>query len=193
MHGGMFNGGHGLFRGRHGGSGRGGGGSERGFEHGKLRFVLLKLIADKPSHGYELIKAIEERTQGNYSPSPGAIYPTLAMLEELGHITLDDSDGQRRLCQITAAGEKFLADNQEIVAELEARLARPMTAASGMGHRGMPGGLRGEAEVAAPIVRALENLHTALRLRLGGSALKKDQIQTIAAVLDDAATTVERT
>jgi DNA-binding PadR family transcriptional regulator len=141
--------------------------------------VLLHLIAAKPSHGYELIKAIEERTQGAYSPSPGAVYPTLTLLEELGYITLDDSDGQRRLCQVTDEGRKFLAENQAIVTELESRLSRTR-------------GRSGDGEIAAPIVRAMENLHTALRLRLGAEALGKDQVHSIAATLDAAATAIEQ-
>src|ERR1700691_948695 len=67
---------HGHWRGMRGG---------RFFDHGDLRFLILKLIADKPRHGYELIKAIEEQFGGAYSPSPGVIYPTLTMLEELGY------------------------------------------------------------------------------------------------------------
>jgi DNA-binding PadR family transcriptional regulator len=171
---------HGSFgSGRHGGwKGRGRHG-ERGFEHGRLRFVLLKLIAEKPSHGYELIKAIEERTQGAYSPSPGAVYPTLTLLEELGYITLDASDGQRKLCQVTVAGQRFLAENQAILAELESRMAHS-------------GGGRGDGEIAPPIVRAMENLQVALRLRLDTGGLNKEQVHAIAANLDAAATSIEQ-
>ena len=172
---------HGAFgSSRHGGwKGRGGHG-ERGFEHGRLRFVLLKLIAEKPSHGYELIKAIEERTHGAYSPSPGAVYPTLTLLEELGYITLDDSDGQRRLCQVTAAGQNFLAENHAIVAELESRLSRSA------------GGEQADGRIAPPIVRAMENLHVALRLRLDTGGLSRDQVHAIAASLDATATRIEQ-
>lgn len=172
---------HGSFGGgRHGGwKGRGRHG-ERGFEHGRLRFVLLKLIAEKPSHGYELIKAIEERTHGAYSPSPGAVYPTLTMLEELGYITLDDSDGQRRLCQITVDGQRFLAENQAILAELESRMSRSA------------GDANGDGGIAPPIVRAMENLHVALRLRLDTGGLNRDQVHAIAASLDAAATSIEK-
>src|SRR6201996_2992580 len=63
----------------------GGGGRERHFDNGELRFVILQLIADKPSYGYEIIKAIEERLAGAYAPSPGVVYPTLTMLEEEGY------------------------------------------------------------------------------------------------------------
>ena len=74
--------------------GRGGRGG-RVFGHGGLRLVLLQLIADKPRHGYELIKAIEERLNGSYSPSPGVVYPTLTLLEELGYVTVSTADGAR--------------------------------------------------------------------------------------------------
>lgn len=166
---------------RHGWPG-GGRGAERGFEHGRLRFVLLGLIAEKPRHGYELIKAVEERTGGAYSPSPGAVYPTLTLLQEQGYITLDDSDGQRRLCAITDAGRSFLAENAAVVGELEARMA----------HHAQRGGNTGTGGIPAPIVRALENLHTALRLRLAAGELDKEQAFTIAATLDGAATNIER-
>ena len=168
-----------LGGGRQGWKGRGRHG-ERGFEHGRLRFALLKLIAEKPSHGYELIKDIEERTGGAYSPSPGAVYPTLTLLEELGYITLDASDGQRKLCQVTAAGQNYLADNAGIVAELESRWSR--SAARGAG----------DERIAAPIVRAMENLHVAMRLRLAGGALTREQVQAVAACLDAAATRIEQ-
>src|SRR5271163_3127511 len=73
-------------RGRHG----------RVFEQGDLRLVLLKLIADKPSHGYELIKAVEEAVGGAYSPSPGLVYPTLTLLEEMGYVEVVESDGGKK-------------------------------------------------------------------------------------------------
>ena len=72
-----------LGHGRHGHGGRSGLG--RFFAHGDLRLVILHLIAEKPRHGYEIIKAIEEQVGGAYSPSPGVIYPTLTLLEEIGY------------------------------------------------------------------------------------------------------------
>ena len=68
------------------GRGRGGRGKRRMFESGELRLVLLKLIADQPRHGYDLIRAIEELTHGSYAPSPGVVYPTLTMLQDMGLI-----------------------------------------------------------------------------------------------------------
>src|SRR5215470_19747201 len=76
---------------------RGGrGGLGRFFAHGDLRLVILSLIAEKPRHGYEIIKAIEDQVGGAYSPSPGVIYPTLTLLEELGYVTVQASDGAKK-------------------------------------------------------------------------------------------------
>src|SRR5271168_3337781 len=69
--------------------------AERVFDQGDLRYVILKLISEAPRHGYEIIKAIEEKVGGAYSPSPGVIYPTLTLLEELGHVTVAEHDGKK--------------------------------------------------------------------------------------------------
>jgi hypothetical protein len=79
---------------------RGRGGPGRLFASGDLRFLLLELIAEKPRHGYELIKAIEEKLGGAYSPSPGVIYPMLTLLEETGLATVTN-EGTRKLYSIT--------------------------------------------------------------------------------------------
>src|ERR1700722_7310216 len=98
---------HGSGRGRH----RHGRRSGRIFDHGELRLVVLALIAERPRHGYEIIKEIEDRVAGTYSPSPGVIYPTLTMLEELGHATVVEADG-KKLYSITAGGSEYLAANK---------------------------------------------------------------------------------
>src|SRR6202021_3229174 len=98
---------HGGGRGRH----RHGRRSGRLFDHGELRPVVLKLISEQPRHGYEIIKEIEDRVAGTYSPSPGVIYPTLTMLEELGQATVAESNG-KKLYAITAAGTAYLAANK---------------------------------------------------------------------------------
>src|ERR1700749_1200129 len=108
-------------RGRHGGFGGpmghdrgfgGGGGRERHFDNGELRFVILQLIADKPSYGYEIIKAIEERLAGGYTPSPGVVYPTLTMLEEEGYATVTSTEGNKKLHAVTEAGKAYLEENK---------------------------------------------------------------------------------
>lgn len=160
--------------------GRGVGGGGRIFGHGGLRFVLLQLIADKPSHGYELIKAIEERLGGRYSPSPGIVYPTLTLLEELGYVSVDAADGGgRKRYSVTAGGLEFLAANRATTDELMARMA---------------GGVDGAGPRAGrppQVVRAIENLKLAMRLRLA-APLTEQQAHEFAAVLDSAAQQLER-
>src|ERR1700679_4334968 len=77
---------------------------DRVFEQGDLRLVLLKLIADKASHGYELIKAVEDAVGGAYSPSPGLVYPTLTLLEELGYATAQEGGGKKLYTAPPAGG-----------------------------------------------------------------------------------------
>ena len=156
---------------------RGGGRSRRPFDYGELRLVMLGMIAEQPRHGYDLIKAIEERMGGSYSPSPGVIYPTLAYLEEAGQVTVAASEGGRKQYTITPDGQAALDANKAAVDAVFARL----TPTEG-----------GRAGVPAPLLRAMENLKLALRLRLSRGGLSAIHIETIAAALDDAARLVER-
>jgi DNA-binding PadR family transcriptional regulator len=82
------------------------------FGPGDLRLVLLGLIANKPRHGYELIKELEQKFGGGYAPSPGSVYPTLTLLEELGHVRSAPSEGSKRLFEITTEGAGHLRENQ---------------------------------------------------------------------------------
>ena len=164
--------------GRRGGRGGGGG---RVFGHGGLRFVLLRLIADKPSHGYELIKAIEERLGGAYSPSPGTVYPTLTLLEELGYVSVGAADeGGRKRYTVTTAGQDYLAAHREMA---DAMMARMSGGADGAGPRG------GRPP---QVTRAIENLKLAMRMRLSREPLTEAQAHAFAAVLDSAAQQIER-
>src|SRR5258708_28629329 len=99
-----------------------GGGRRRMFDGGELRLVLLKLIADKPRHGYDLIRAIEERTGGAYAPSPRIVYPTLTLLSEMGVIDEQLAQGARKQFAVTPEGTAHLAEHD---AEVLAILARP--------------------------------------------------------------------
>lgn len=102
------------------GFGRGGG---RMFDHGDLRLLVLALVSTAPRHGYELIKLIEDKFGGAYAPSPGAIYPTLALLEEQDLIeAVAESSGSKRRFAITDAGRAYLADNQAAVDGLLSRI-----------------------------------------------------------------------
>jgi len=152
-------------------------GLKRFFAHGDLRLVVLNLIAEKPRHGYEIIKAIEESVAGAYSPSPGVIYPTLTLLEELGYVTATP-DGAKKLYEITDEGRAFLEANRATLDGLLERIAE---------FSGARGGGR-----SPQIMRAMENLKTALRLRMSQGPLDETQIDAIAAAIDAAARGVEK-
>jgi DNA-binding PadR family transcriptional regulator len=147
------------------------------FDHGELRLVVLALIAESPRHGYEIIKAIEERLAGSYSPSPGVIYPTLTLLQELGYATVEEHDGKKRY-SITDEGRRHLADHQKAA---DTALARMQEVSTRLG--GGP---------APQIVRGMENLKLALRLRMNRGPLTDEQVLAVAAALDAAALAVER-
>jgi DNA-binding PadR family transcriptional regulator len=151
--------------------------SGRLFDHGELRLVVLALISERPRHGYEIIKEIEDRVAGTYTPSPGVIYPTLTMLEELGHATVTENEG-KKLYAITADGTAYLAANKSAVDNALQRMQSVNTA-----HSGGP---------APEIMRARENLKMALRLREARGPLTEQQIRDIASALDAAAVAIER-
>jgi len=165
-------------RGRHRFGERRGGRRVRAFEQGDLRFVILKLIADEPRHGYDIIKAIEDTFGGNYSPSPGVVYPTLTMLEDQGFATVTPGEGSKKLYTLTAEGRAFLDDNKATVDQIFKRMDEVSRR-----FRGGP---------APEIIRAVENFHTALRLRLDRGTLAQDEIAAIAEVIDVAAAKIER-
>lgn len=150
-----------------------GGRAGRFLEHGDLRLLVLHLISQEPRHGYELIKAIEDLTGGAYAPSPGVIYPTLTMLEELGQAEAT-AEGSKKLYSITGSGRAALAEDQAVVDAILARLA------------GSPG-----RQAALPVMRAMENVKTALRLRLGGRDASPETLRRIADTLDEAARKIE--
>jgi DNA-binding PadR family transcriptional regulator len=163
----------------HGGPGGGHrrhGGRNRLFDYGEIRLLVLALIAEQPRHGYELIKAIEERLGGSYTPSPGVIYPTLAWLDDMGLVQAE-AEGNRKSFSITPEGEAYLAEHR---AAADALLAR--SAGEGRGRHGLP----------SQVIRAMENLKLAMRLRMRDRPVDDDAAAAIAAALDAAAQAVER-
>ena len=170
--------GHG-FGGRRGGGGRGERGERRRmFDGGELRLVLLKLIADEPRHGYDLIRQIEELTGGTYAPSPGVIYPTLTMLDDMGLIEAQQSDGAKKLFAITDAGRAELEENAEIVETAIARLTAV--------------GEETQRTDSASVRRAMGNLRQVLMNRLGDRDLDNAALHDIVALIDEAAQKIER-
>ena len=172
-------GGHGGFFGHRGWGGEDGGRrGRRMFESAELRLVLLKLLADQPRHGYDLIRAMEDLTAGAYSPSPGVVYPTLTMLADMGHTREDASDGSRKTYAVTPAGAAYLDERR---AEVEALFARLKDLAA-----------ERERVDGAPIRRAMGNLRAVLMHRLGREHADAGIIHAVTAILDEAAQKIER-
>ena len=169
--------GHGFGRG-HGGDGMGSGFSRRRglYDSEELRLVLLSLIAEQPRHGYDLIREIEERTGGAYVPSPGIIYPTLTMLQDMGLIGESDAAGTRKVYATTPEGTAYLAQHKQ---EADALLARITELASAQ---------KGDS---APVRRAMRNLHTALAEKLARSD-SDELMHKVAALLDEVTQKIER-
>jgi DNA-binding PadR family transcriptional regulator len=159
-----------------GGHGRRGS-RRRMFDGGELRLVLLKLIAEKPRHGYDLIRAIEERTGGAYAPSPGIVYPTLTLLTEMGLIEEQLAEGARKLFAVTPEGTANLEENATEIAAMFERLDAL-------------GAMR-ERTGAVPVRRAMQNLRSVLIHRLG-EGLDKERLHEAVALIDEAARKIER-
>lgn len=157
--------------------GEGRGGRRRVFDGGELKLVLLKLIADKPRHGYDVIRAIEERTGGAYAPSPGIVYPTLTLLSDMGLIDEQVTEGARKQFAITADGTAHLAEHAAEVTAMFARLDAL-------------GEMR-ERTDAVPVRRAMHNLRSVLMHRLG-EGLDKEKLLDAVALIDEAASKIER-
>lgn len=109
-------------RGRHHHRGKWG----RMFEQGDLKYVILRLLEEKPRHGYEIIKDLEDRFGGAYSPSPGTVYPTLTMLEDLGYAKAEQEEGGRKIYSITPEGSAYLKEHSSTVDSIFDRISRFM-------------------------------------------------------------------
>lgn len=96
------------------------------FEQGDLKYVILRLLEEKPRHGYEIIKELEDRFGGAYSPSPGTVYPTLTMLEDLGYAKVSPDEGGRKVYEITPEGSAYLKEHSVTVDSIFDRIARFM-------------------------------------------------------------------
>jgi len=165
---------------RFGRRGERGGGSRRGrrmFDRAELRLVLLRLISEQPRHGYDLIKAMEELSSGHYSPSPGVIYPALAMLADEGVVAEQESEDHRRSFAITDAGRAVLEAERE---QADAAMER----LTGLGERA-------ERRRSPSIERGAANLFMAVAQRMRGER-EEDLAHRIAAILDEAAQRIER-
>jgi DNA-binding PadR family transcriptional regulator len=163
-----------AWRGRHGGRHGRGGWGRRFFEHGALRIIALGLIAERPRNGYEIIKAIEEKTGGAYAPSPGVVYPALSLLEEQGHIVQVTEDG-KKLWAITPEGKAALDANKRILEAFEERFAD-----------------KDEEAGRSELRRAVRRLVHAVRAKVASGEIDETSVGTLVAAIDAAAEAVEK-
>ena len=150
-------------------------GGGRMFDQGHLKFVILGLLAEKPRHGYEIIKEIEEKFGGMYSPSPGTVYPTLTMLEDLGYAKVTPEESGKKIYEITDEGRAHLAENQPLIDDIFAKIAEFAQNVFG--------------EPMMDVHRGFKNIGRAIYTR--NSSRTPDQIKKIVEILQRAATEID--
>ena len=173
--------GHGGFEGGFGRGGmrgfeRFGGGRGRMFDAGDIKLVILKLLSEQPSYGYQLIKTMEERLSGGYTPSAGVIYPTLTMLEEEG-LAVASVENNKKVYSVTEEGKQFLEANKRRVDELFERLEETS--------KGFERGRSPE------LMKAFMELREAVVARVFRQSVSKEQIQKITAAIRAAAKQID--
>jgi DNA-binding PadR family transcriptional regulator len=146
-------------------------------ERGEIRFLVLDAIKERPRHGYEVIQHIEERAGGSYRPSPGVIYPTLQMLEELGQARVTEQSG-RKAYEITDAGRAELAANARAVEDFYARCGDDEPWES-------------YAEEFAEVMRRVASLVKAFRHGARRGRMTPDAVRAIRVALDEALNRIE--
>jgi DNA-binding PadR family transcriptional regulator len=162
-----------------GGRGRSRGGPFGGgrmFDQGHLKYVILQLLEEKPRHGYEIIKEIEDRFGGAYAPSPGTVYPTLTLLEDLGYARAKPEEGGKKIYEITDEGRAHLAENKPLIDDIFSKIEEFAQSIFG--------------EPMMEVNRGLKNVASAIygSKRQGRSS---DQIRKIKEILDRAASEIE--
>lgn len=143
-----------------------------------IRLLLLHFLSQSPAHGYELIKAVEELSKGEYSPSPGIIYPNLTLLEEMECIAVVDAMAARKAYRLEEKGREQLQQHASSVTTIIERLS---TLAVLVNNRSLP-----------DVERAIYNMKTALNFRLSQEGLSQQTLFAIIDALDDAAKKIER-
>jgi DNA-binding PadR family transcriptional regulator len=167
-----FERGFGGRRGEH----RHGRGRERLFDAGDLKLVILKLLSEQPSYGYQLIKTMEERLAGGYSPSAGVIYPTLTMLEEEG-LAASTVENNKKVYSVTAEGSAYLEENKRRVEALFERLEEA--------------GKSFERGRSPEIMKAFHNLRGAVVSRVSRESITAEQIRKISEAINAAAKAID--
>ncbi len=161
----------------HGRFGYGSGGRERLFDSGELKLVILKLLGEQPSYGYQLMKAMEERLSGGYTPSAGVIYPTLTLLEEEGLAASSISEGNKKVYSLTDEGRQFVEANKERIGEVFERIEAV--------------GERFERRRSPELLEAFANLRHAVMGRMWRRSITSEQVRKIAEIVNAAARSIE--
>ncbi len=151
-------------------------GRARLFDAGDVKLVTLKLLAEQPCYGYQLIKIMEQRLSGGYTPSAGVIYPTLTMLEEEG-LAVVSNENNRKVYSVTPEGIEYLEANKERIEELFERMEET--------------GRSFERGRAPEIMKAFRVLWSAVVARVSRESVKQEQIRKIAKVIDAAAKEID--
>jgi len=153
-----------------------GAGRERLFDAGDIKLVILKLLSEQPSYGYQLIKTMEQRLSGGYTPSAGVIYPTLTMLEEEGLAAAAIENG-KKVYSVTSEGMEFLQANKRRIGELFERLDE-----AGRGFQ------RGRSP---EVMKAFHNLRSAVVARLFRESVTPEQVRSITEAINAAAKAID--
>lgn len=148
------------------------------FSNDSLKLILLKLIADTPRHGYDLIREIESLSGEVYAPSPGVVYPTLTLLADMELIVEEPGKGSRKLFAITDAGRAYITEYQGTLTEVMAKLAALA--------------IHAERTDGAPVRRAMHNLRLAIQGRLEKEGADSQTMFDVTALIDEAASKIER-
>jgi DNA-binding PadR family transcriptional regulator len=146
------------------------------FDAGDVRLVVLKLLSEQPGYGYQLIKTMEQRLAGGYTPSPGVIYPTLTMLEEEGLASVS-SEGSKKVYSVTPQGMHYLQTHEVRVKVLFERLEE----AGKCFQRGR----------SPELMKAFKNLHDAVKARMLRGNVTPEQISRMAEAMNAAARTID--
>ena len=180
-----------------GGRGMGGGAFRVGkmLADGDLRVVVLALLAESPRHGYDIIKALEERSHGIYSPSPGVVYPTLTYLEEVGYVSAT-TDGNKKVYTITDSGRAHLEENRDLadsVLDFMDKVGNRMAQARAWWEGGRRGGAKPDRDIPGvldEVNEARRELKAAIAETLADSST--DEQRRIAKVLREAAAAIRK-
>lgn len=152
---------------------------KRLFERGDLQLLLLLQLKEKSSHGYELIKSINDATSGLYEPSPGVLYPTLSMLEDQEMIVQDPQESNRKVYMITTMGLNHLTENESRITMIKERLESTQN-------------LQEEMSVSNDLDEAIRQFKILIRHQVRYDQISKDQMDKIVEIINNATLEIEK-